>query len=502
VSGRQLVWFKRDLRVADHAPLVEATKRGPVLCLYVFEPSLCTSEEFDGSHLEFIRQSLADLRDQLRQRDGELLIRIGEVPEVLEAIHQTHPIARLWSHEETGNRLTYERDKRVGRWARDRGVPWTERPQNGVVRPLRDRDGWSRRWQRRMNPPPLEAPPRVPAAADLDPGPIPDAADLGVEPSRKPGAWPGGESHARETLRSFLEERGTHYRKQMSSPLEGELACSRISAHLAWGNLSIRQAHHAARERAARLRAMKEEGLEVDAGWLPSLKSFQGRLRWHCHFMQKLEDEPEIEFRNINRAFDGLREGEFREDRFEAWCRGETGYPMVDACMRALHHGGWINFRMRAMLVSFAANHLWLHWRRPAVFLARHFLDFEPGIHFSQFQMQSGVTGINTIRIYSPAKQVLDQDPDGIFLRRFLPELEGVPKAYLAEPHRMDASIQKRVGCVIGRDYPAPIVDHKSAYHEARRRIGEIRKRPETRAASDAVQRKHGSRKRPSRRWR
>ena len=100
--------------------------------------------------------------------------------------------------------------------------------------------------------------------------------------------------------------------------------------------------------------------------------------------MQKLEDEPEIEFRNFNRAYDGLREDEFNDEYFEAWCHGRTGYPMVDACMRALHQTGWINFRMRAMLVSFASYHLWLHWRQPALYLARLFLDYEPGIHYSQ----------------------------------------------------------------------------------------------------------------------
>ena len=247
------------------------------------------------------------------------------------------------------------------------------------------------------------------------------------------------------------------------------------------------------------VRYAREEGRPLDKRWAQSLSSFEGRLRWHCHFMQKFEDEPEIEFENMNRAYDGLRETEFREDRFEAWCRGETGYPMVDACMRALHQTGWINFRMRAMLVSFASYHLWLHWRQTSVFLARHFLDYEPGIHFSQFQMQSGVTGINTLRIYSPAKQVVDQDPEGEFLRRFCPELEGVPKVYLAEPHRMPGVLQEKVGCQIGRDYPSPIVMHREAYAMARQRMGEIRKRPEVKAESFRVQERHGSRRRGGR---
>lgn len=241
----------------------------------------------------------------------------------------------------------------------------------------------------------------------------------------------------------------------------------------------------------------------VERAWFGSLKSFRARLRWHCHFIQKLEDEPGLEFRNLHRGYDGLREemtgsGEGRR-RLEAWKAGQTGYPMVDACMRSCLATGWLNFRMRAMLASFAAYHLWLHWREPAVFLARHFLDFEPGIHFSQFQMQSGTTGINTLRIYSPAKQALDQDPEGRFIRRWVPELERVPTVWLAEPWRMPENAQRAAGCLIGKDYPRPIVDHKMAWHQARAAFAEVRRRDEVRAEARRVYERHGSRKEPRR---
>lgn len=216
--------------------------------------------------------------------------------------------------------------------------------------------------------------------------------------------------------------------------------------------------------------------------------------------MQKLEDEPDIEFHNMSRVYDGLREDEFSQSRFDAWCHGQTGYPMVDACMRALHERSWINFRMRAMLVSFASYHLWLHWRPTAVYLARHFLDFEPGIHFSQFQMQSGTTGINTVRIYSPIKQVEDQDPSGDFIRTFVPELGGVPDEYLSEPHKMPQSIQSKVGCRIAKDYPPPIVDHKTAYRLAKERIFAVRRQEKARQEAATVLQRHGSRKRSNHR--
>jgi deoxyribodipyrimidine photo-lyase len=216
--------------------------------------------------------------------------------------------------------------------------------------------------------------------------------------------------------------------------------------------------------------------------------------------MQKLEDETRLEFTNLATYMDGLREQSFREDRFEAWARGETGFPMVDACMRALLATGWVNFRMRAMLMSFASYDLWLHWRRPGLHLARHFLDFEPGIHWSQVQMQSGSTGINTLRTYSPTKQLRDHDPTGVFVRRWVPELARVPDEHLAEPWKMPSEAQVRAGCTIGRDYPRPIVDHNTAIAEARARIMRLRRGPEARAEASGIVKKHGSRRGPVRR--
>jgi deoxyribodipyrimidine photo-lyase len=168
---------------------------------------------------------------------------------------------------------------------------------------------------------------------------------------------------------------------------------------------------------------------------------------------------------------------------------------MVDACMRSLLATGWLNFRMRAMLVSFASYHLWLHWRPTGIFLARQFLDFEPGIHWSQMQMQSGTTGINTLRMYSPTKQAMDQDPSGLFIRSWVPELGRVPLPYLAEPWKMDVRVQRMAGCVIGSDYPAPIVDDKVAVKAAKDRMYALRTTEQARTEAGQVQARHGSRK-------
>jgi len=163
--------------------------------------------------------------------------------------------------------------------------------------------------------------------------------------------------------------------------------------------------------------------------------------------------------------------------------------------MRALDATGWINFRMRAMVVSFAAYHLWLDWRPIARELAGYFTDYEPGIHISQVQMQSGVTGINRLRMYSPAKQLVDNDPDGAFVRRWIPALRDVPTVWLPHPHKMPRAEQDRTGCRIDADYPSQIVDHAVAVRQARARIAEVRGSPEERALARQVYERHGSRK-------
>lgn len=477
----QLLWFKRDLRIRDHRPLVEAAKRGCVLPLYVVEPSVIQAPDYDPCHWTFIRRSLEELREELARRGAPLVVRVGEAVEVLEGLLRQYPVESIWAHEETGNAITYARDRAVRRWARERGVVLDESPSNGVVRRLRSRDGWSRIWEQRMAAPVL-APPDVLRPVAIDPGPLPTHAELGLGVDRRQGAQPGGERAAHALLESFLAGRGYRYHREMSSPVTAFEACSRLSAHLAYGTISTKQVVQALRKQIAQT---------TDAEVRRALRAFDARLHWRCHFMQKLEDEPGIEHHNFVRALDGMREGDFRRDWFDAWREGRTGYPMVDACMRCLEETGWLNFRMRAMLMSFAAYHLWLHWREPGLHLARLFVDYEPGIHWSQCQMQSGTTGINTLRIYNPSKQLTDHDPQGVFVRRWIAELRDLPVEFLAEPWRMPS---RRNG------YPDPVVDHETAIRRARARLSEFRRRAEVRRECQEVAVKHGSRKGSSRR--
>ena len=482
---RALVWFKRDLRVHDHAPLVAARAHPEAFAVFVIEPEWLSSPDCDASHVDFALACLSELRTALAERGLPLLVRVGSAVAVLAQLHREVAFTHLLSHEETGAAWSYARDRQVALWCLSTGVNWQQFEQTGVTRGLRNRAGWAKRWQARMDAPLHLLDGKFTAALALDQPALPTLSSLGLSPHGKT-LQTAGERAARRTLSSFVQVRGYGYRKALSSPLSAEEGCSRLSPHLAFGTISLRTVHQAT---------------ELAIGNTPAremayaLRGFAGRLRWHCHFMQKLEDEPDIEFRNFARVCDGLREDAFNNKHFDAWCAGRTGYSMVDACMRSLLATGWLNFRMRAMLVSFASYHLWLHWRQTGLFLARQFLDYEPGIHWSQMQMQSGTTGINTLRIYSPTKQAQDQDPQGLFIRRWVPELAKVPLPYLAEPWKMDLSVQRVAGCLIGADYPLPIVEDKAAMKAAKDRMYGLRKTPNARLEAADVQARHGSRK-------
>ncbi len=496
----QLVWFKRDLRLHDHVPLAAAARAGPVLGIYLFEPDVQQAPDADAQHVTFAIDCVSELRARLRKRGSELLLRTGDAVQQLQQLTNTLPVSAIWAHEETGNALTYARDRRVRAWARERGLPFRELPAGGVVRRLSSRDGWGEHWESIMRARVASLPLRFAPLPWVDPasgvsapraGETAGAAELGVmSHATRVHSLRGGERAAQATLATFLTTRGVDYRRAMSSPVTAFDTCSRISPHLAFGTLSARQAWQAAQRRAAELRAIPD----ADPRWRGALTSFTARLAWRDHFIQKLESEPRIEYEPFASAYAAMRPNEPDPERLAAWIEGRTGYPIVDACMRALRAEGWLNFRMRAMLVSFASYHLWLPWQATSKALAPHFLDYEPGIHYSQFQMQSGTTGINTVRIYNPYKQGRDQDPDGVFIRRWVPELAGVPTDDLHAPHEMPALVAQMSGLQLGRVYPHPIVDHATAYREAKQRIYAARETAAARADAQRVYERHGSR--------
>lgn len=482
----QVVWFKRDLRTFDNECLARAALRGPVTAVLVIEPEYWQLPETSWRQYEVQCQAVRSLQCQLRSLGGTLNIWLGNAVDAFEAIRGQVGSFDLWAHQETGNFWTFRRDDAVRAWCSSHGICFTEPTQFGVWRGSRlNRDKWAKDWEAAMTKPIVEQPSFVrwldnmPARFTTK---LPNASDLGLQTDGIVELQPGGRDAALDMLSSFLYQRGQNYSTDMSSPHLGATGCSRISIHLATGSISMRECYKATLERVEDLNASDSVDVRY---WRSSLKSFVGRLHWHCHFMQKLETEPEMEFRPVARAYEGMRAASSTET-YNAFAHGRTGFPFVDACMRSLIATGWINFRMRAMLMSFACYDLFMPWQEAGTILARLFVDYEPGIHWTQSQMQSGETGINTLRIYSPVKQGRDYDPDGEFIREWVPELKYLRGDAVHEPWLHG-----------GADgYPQPLVDHKTATKAARDAVWNIRRTKEAKAEALAVLQLHGSRRR------
>lgn len=489
-----IVWFKRDLRVHDHAALYEACRLGKVLPIFVWDDAIWHGQEYVTQHRCFVEECLASLTEALQALGLTLYVFQHSVLAALSTIEKQYRIAQLHSHEETGNDASYRIDQLVSAWCLSKRVKWTEYPQTGVVRRLKSRDTWAAIWERRMSSRPYSLPENArlaPVDARADRKPI----SLGLYPD-KPLRQRGGREAATKLLGTFINGRASRYSAGISSPITSELTGARLSPYLTWGVLSMREVVQALRAQQARI---DKQPAIYPKGLSAGLAACESRLHWHCHFIQKLESEPSIEFKNLHSAFNGLRDPHYEDAtsafRLKAWKNAQTGWPLVDACMVMLNQTGWINFRMRAMLMSVASYLLWLHWRETGLHLAREFLDYEPGIHWSQVQMQSGTTGINTLRIYNPVKQAMQQDPEGVFVRRWIPALKHVPNSWIFEPWLMPPGLQQAYHCNIGIDYPAPLVEIKTALALAKHRFSQLQHNAQTRDETRRVIKMHASRK-------
>lgn len=492
-----IVWFKRDLRVQDHSALFNACEQGVVLPIFTWDSSVWNGEDYATQHHMFVQECLVSLRSDLQAIGLSLLEVRSGIIEMLNQITQSYSIGGLHSHEDTGNDNSYQLDKAVASWCKAQNVNWHEYPQNGVVRRLKSRDIWTAVWEKRMSAQAVPVPSKAKIAAlPLDILLNVDVSQISHTQADKKSRQKGGREEANKLLKTFLNGRGSRYSGGISSPLSSESAGSRLSPYLTWGVISMREVVQSLRQKKLSIQANPST---YPKGLLAGLAGFENRLHWHCHFMQKLESEPTIEYENLHAAFNGFRDQAYASAELQtkliAWKTGQTGWPLVDACMAMLRDTGWINFRMRAMLISTASYLLWLHWRETGLHLAREFLDYEPGIHWSQVQMQSGTTGINALRIYNPVKQAKDQDPEGIFVRRWLPALRHVPNIWIFQPWLMPESLQLEYSCRIGIDYPEPLVNINQAFKLAKSQFSQLRMSSQDREQTAQIIKKHASRK-------
>lgn len=461
-SKINIVWIKRDIRSQDHLPFDMAEKSAyPYLSIFVFEPEVMDYIDTSVRHLQFQYHSLLQLNQKLQANNNAIHIFHAGIIQVLATIEQQYEIVNLYSYQESGIQLTYDRDKLVQKYCQANTITWRQFQRDGIVRGIRNRNGWDKQWYATMHSPTIKNEFKFQAPLTLDnPYPLSDAM-IEMLKNYPTSYQPAGEDLGMKYLQSFISGRGQYYSKHISKPSESRLSCGRLSPYLSWGNLSIKQAYQIIYNAGKTTKGFKGKSNFVN---------ILSRLKWHCHFIQKFEVECSYETKCINAGYE-LLEHPLNTEYIHAWKTANTGYPLVDACMKCLEATGWINFRMRAMLVSFFCHHLFQDWRAGTYHLAQLFLDYEPGIHFTQFQMQAGTTGINTIRMYNPVKQSMDHDPHGIFIKKWLPELCKVPVALIHEPYRMSLMEQEMTEVILGKDYPLPIVDIDQAGKVARKNI-------------------------------
>jgi deoxyribodipyrimidine photo-lyase len=441
-----IVWHRRDLRTSDNKALKRASEHGNALPVFVIDPEFFEGEQMScDSRIQFMFECLEDLDRQYRELGSGLAILFGDSIERLENLSNQLD-AEVYYNYDTNMPYGFERDGK----AEKKG--FTGFSNDAVKRKSQNpRKNWREHAFGYFNSPKVREPSELPENIIESDTTISEVKKkYGIEPEKE-NVPEGGSLRAWQRLENFMDDIN-EYSGSISEPYKAEQNTSQLSAYLSLGAISTREAYK---------RAEHEDSYGVEL--------FQERLIWNQHFTQKLEDNHDLIHEAVNPVYRDLNRDNRDEELIEAWKKGETGYPLVDASMRALNRTGDLNFRMRAMVASFFSYILKQWWKTGADYMHKQLIDADAAINYAQWQMQSGLVGVHANRIYDPTKQVKENDPEGKFIRKYVPELRSVPDEHLAEPWKMPEKLQEKYGVEIGEDYQEPVVNYERKADEARR---------------------------------
>jgi len=451
-----IVWLRRDLRLDDNVALFDAARASEaVVCAFVLDPALLRSRRTGAPIVQFFFESLRVLRERLRRHGSDLALLDGDPARELTALaHRVDARALYLNADDEPDAVA--RDARVARVLRSAGIAVhvsTDHVYYGADEVLQTSGKpyvvytpYRRRWDARFAAYPHPPVPSeraalgklLPAAAVASTREVPRPEDYGHASS---DAYPrGGIDAATRLLASFVEDGAAVYAARRNVPALD--ATSRLSPHLRAGTIGIRTVVHATRE----------------------YESFLGELVWRDFYQQLLRHQPRVATEPFLASARHIR---YRDDgaAFDAWCAGRTGYPIVDAAMIQLNTTGWMHNRLRMIAASFLTKHLLVDYREGERYFAQRLADADLAANNGgwQWAASTGTDAAPYVRVFNPSSQGKTFDATGAFVRSMIPALRGVPPAYVHEPWTMPPLLQAELGCVIGRDYPAPVVDHTFA---------------------------------------
>lgn len=484
----QILFFKRDLRLQDSRPLFESLKRsnierfGPVLPIYIHEPDQILHPDASRQHQMFIRETLDELAEDLQGIGGVLLELQGSAPEVLARIHEARRIGKVWAHRETTNQAGFARDNAVRQFLSSNQIPFDETPQNGIARGSEPRQSFPDYFDASVRNHTIRDPRGVDLSGRFAEFPLSAVDPANIPVARgddKPLRARGGRKAAESLMDQFFRvERMLSYPRRLSSPNSAFDHCSRLSPYLAYGVISDKEILQAV-DLAATAAHSAMSHAEFHR-FESAARFYLERLGWRRNYMQSLEDRPELETECLVSAFNGMRPQDYDPELMTRFAEGKTGFPFVDALMRCLTATGHVHMRGRATLASFATMNLFLpvfsgYQDGVARLLAREFIDWEPAVHFPILQLISGTTTFERMMVYDPIKQGFDHDPNGEFVRRWVPELADLQGSEALQAERTTAHLSD-VGMAQGcQPYPAPMVDAKTSAKAAKDRIKLVR---------------------------